>query len=71
MIRRPLLRCHGGKWRIALWIISRFPPRRVYNDLDSDIVNLFRVARDQGAELRRELALTPIRFFYRGEANNV
>ena len=80
-VTRPLLRYHGGKWRIAPWIISFFPPHRVYvelfggggsvllrkgrvheeiyNDLDGEIVNVFRVTRDQGAELRRKLALTP------------
>jgi DNA adenine methylase len=31
----------------------------VYNDLDFDIVNLFRVARDNGEELKRLLELTP------------
>jgi DNA adenine methylase len=31
----------------------------VYNDLDGEIVNLFRVARDQGEELRRLVELTP------------
>lgn len=31
----------------------------VYNDLDGEIVNLFRVARDQGEDLRRALELTP------------
>jgi DNA adenine methylase len=81
MITHPLVRYHGGKWRIAPWIISFFPPHRVYaelfggggsvllrkgrsheeiyNDLDGDIVNLFRMARDRGEELRRKLALTP------------
>ncbi len=27
---RPVLRYHGGKWRIAEWIISHFPPHEVY-----------------------------------------
>lgn len=27
---RPLLRYHGGKWRLAPWIIANFPPHRVY-----------------------------------------
>jgi DNA adenine methylase len=31
----------------------------VYNDLDGEVVNLFLVARDQGLELQRRLALTP------------
>lgn len=27
---RPLLRYHGGKWRLAPWIIAHFPPHRIY-----------------------------------------
>ena len=27
---RPVLRWHGGKWRLARWIISHFGPHRVY-----------------------------------------
>lgn len=27
---RPVIRYHGGKWRLAPWIISHFPPHRVY-----------------------------------------
>ena len=27
---RPVLRWHGGKWRLAPWIIGHFPPHRVY-----------------------------------------
>ena len=27
---RPVLRYHGGKWRLAPWIISHFPAHRVY-----------------------------------------
>ncbi|MCP4747023.1 MAG: DNA adenine methylase [Desulfobacteraceae bacterium] len=29
-IRRPALRYHGGKWRLAPWIISQFPEHRCY-----------------------------------------
>ena len=31
----------------------------VYNDLDGEVVNLFRVVRDRGSELREALAATP------------
>lgn len=79
--KRPLVRYHGGKWRIAPWIIEHFPshqvyteayggggsvllrkPRsyaEVYNDLDGEIVNLFRCVRDHHEELDRLLRLTP------------
>lgn len=31
----------------------------IYNDLDGEVVNLFRVARDNGRDLKRQLELTP------------
>lgn len=30
MPNRPVLRWHGGKWKLAPWIISHFPSHRVY-----------------------------------------
>jgi len=79
--RRPIVRYHGGKWRLAPWIIEHLPQHRVYvepfggggsvllrkprsyaevyNDLDGEMVNLFRVARDNGRELLEQLRMTP------------
>src|SRR5882757_5330119 len=31
----------------------------IYNDLDDEVVNVFRVLRDQGPQLREALQLTP------------
>ena len=78
---RPALRYHGGKWRLAPWLLTLMPPHRVYtepfgggasvllrkpraygeiyNDLDGEVVNVFRMLRDRGAELQRLLELTP------------
>lgn len=82
-ITAPVIRYHGGKFRLAPWVIEHFPPHQVYiepfggaagvlmqkprshgevyNDLDGDIVNLFRVLQDaaQREQLAERLVLTP------------
>lgn len=87
---RPMLRYHGGKWRLAPWIIEHMPEHRVYvepfgggagvllqkpvveteiyNDRDREVVNLFRVLRDEvlACLLAERLHLTP---FSRAEFN--
>lgn len=80
---RPVLRYHGGKWRLAAWVCGFFPDHRayveshggaasvlmqkprsyaeVYNDLDGEVVNVFRVMQspEHSARLRELLYLTP------------
>lgn len=79
----PVIRYHGGKFRLAPWVMKHFPPHRIYcepfggaagvlmqkpracseiyNDLDDELTNLFRVMQDAG--LRQHLVdllvLTP------------
>lgn len=31
-IKRPMMRYHGGKWKLAPWIISHFPEHRIYTE---------------------------------------
>lgn len=44
----------------AAVLLNRAPcPVETYNDIDGEVVNFFRVLRDQDAELQRAIALTP------------
>lgn len=82
-ITAPVIRYHGGKFRLATWVLDHFPPHKcyvepfggaagvliqkprayaeVYNDLDGDIVNLFRVLQGEASSQRliELLNLTP------------
>lgn len=83
MIKRPVLRYHGGKFRLGPRLIEIFPAHRVYteaygggasvllqkprsyaeiyNDLDGEVVNVFRVLQDPKKAKRLEalLRITP------------
>lgn len=81
IVSRPAVRYHGGKYRLAPWIIKHLPlhsvyvepyggggsvllrkgrvSHEVYNDLNSEMCNLFAVYRDRGQELRDAVRLTP------------
>lgn len=83
MITAPAIRYHGGKFRLAPWVMEFFPDHRiyvepfggaagvliqkprayseVYNDLDGDLVNFFRVVQNAGLrqQLIEALVMTP------------
>lgn len=82
-ITHPVIRYHGGKFRLAPWVLQHFPAHtcyvesfggaagvlmqkkrsyaEVYNDMDGDIVNLFRVFQVEQTRnaLAEQLVLTP------------
>lgn len=82
-ITSPAIRYHGGKFRLAPWVMEFFPDHRiyvepfggaagvliqkprayseVYNDLDGDLVNFFRVVQNERLRYRliELLVMTP------------
>lgn len=83
VITAPAIRYHGGKFRLAPWVMEFFPDHRiyvepfggaagvliqkprayseVYNDLDGDLVNFFRVVQNERLRYRliELLVMTP------------
>lgn len=81
MSLKPLVPYHGGKGRLASWIVDLMPRHRVYvepfagsaavllakprstheilNDVDGNVVNFYRVLREDPRELERVCRLTP------------
>lgn len=88
--KQPVIRYHGGKFRLSPWVQQYFPdhttyvepfggaasvlltkPRsfaEVYNDLDGEIVNLFRVLQDR-ASSQRLVELCQLTPYARAEFN--
>ncbi len=81
--KRPILRYHGGKWRMAPFVMEYFPAHKVYvepfgggasillrkpravtevyNELDGEVVGLFKILRcpEQSKRLKEALESTP------------
>ncbi|MEA3225802.1 MAG: DNA adenine methylase [Planctomycetota bacterium] len=58
----PVHRIYVEPFGGAASVLLRKPRSRneIYNDMDGELVNLFRVARDNGDELSRLVSLTPV-----------
>ena len=55
-----LLEVCGGSGAVTLGLGAGYAPLRVYNDVDADLANLFRCARDRLLALLRELDFLPL-----------
>lgn len=61
--RRPIIRWHGGKWRIARWIIQFFPPHLTYAELFGGGASVMLQKPPSKAELYNDLDETLIALF--------
>ena len=55
-----LLEVCGGSGAVTLGLGAGYAPLRVYNDMDADLANLFRSARDRPLALLKELNFLPL-----------
>jgi DNA adenine methylase len=61
---RPLVRWHGGKWMIALWIISFFPKHNLYTEVFGGGASvLLRKPAAPGSEIYNDLDMTIVQIF--------
>jgi DNA adenine methylase len=60
---RPALRWHGGKWRLAPWIIQHFPPHRIYVEAFGGAASVLLQKRRSYAEIYNDLDGEVVNFF--------
>lgn len=60
---RPLLRWHGGKWRIAPWIISYFPRHHLYTEVYGGAASVLLRKPRVGPEIYNDLDGTLVQLF--------
>lgn len=63
MIKRPVLRWHGGKFRLAPWIVSHFPPHRIYTEAFGGAASVLMCKTRSYAEIYNDLCGEVVNLF--------
>lgn len=61
--KRPVLRYHGGKWILAKWIISYFPPHKIYTEVFGGAASVLMQKRRSYAEIYNDKWDTVVNVF--------
>lgn len=62
-MKRPILRYHGGKWKLAKWIISHFPEHRIYTEVFGGGGSVLLQKPKSYSEVYNDLWLTVVNVF--------